>query len=316
MTGIVNRIVSHPDYKAAFTRISTIHKDYPHCGRPENLRLYGPSGAGKTTLLKYYHSLFPPIIEEDRTRLRVLYVVVPSMPTAKQVVSELLRALGLSQIPKGNLASQIDQFLKLAKEAGVELLLVDEVQHFIDRGTLKTQTAVADILKVVIEQLNISVVFAGAPRMEMLFSINMQLRRRFYSSITLRPFDIEASFDWLRGFTLELAKDFPELDREWLSSSDTSRRIFFATDGMPGNIADLLRTTERLQKNDVRLGLPTMSIAFRSTFFPEATNSSDPFSQFFRFERLTRPGEPFAPSLLDGDNHSGRFLDCGKEVQS
>ncbi len=309
MTDITNRVVAHPSYSIAHQRIKAAHNSGKEGRRAENLKIVGASGTGKTTVLRDYQAAYPPRLAGDRTVIPVAYVVIPSQPTPKQCISQLLEALHLPAAPRGTLTSQIDQFVKLAKVCGLELILFDEIQHFVDRGSARSLSATADMLKVLIERVEVPAVFAGAPRAELLFASNMQLRRRFYQTVTLSPFDIFGDFPTLMGFVYSLMEgEFSDADRTYMASKDIAERLFYATDGMAGNIADFLRALARVTQEGQKLNRAVLSKVFREAFYPGALPNSDPFHDKFRFERLTKPGEPFEPSQLDGDNHFGRYM--------
>jgi Bacterial TniB protein len=286
MTTIANRLVRHDPL-----------------ARPENLRLFGPSGTGKSTLLKTYRDAYPPFVGEDRTIIPVLYVIVPPVPSMKSMLTAFLDGLGVRNPASGTAIQQTQRVLTLTKECRVELILVDEGQHLIDRGRERTQTTVADALKVVFDSVEIPAVLAGAPRMERLFTINSQLRRRFAGSYTLRPFNCEDLFAPFRGFIHSISADFQKQNRAWLASPEVARLLFFASDGIAGNVVDILRFVAGADAAGRSLALIDLSTAFRHAVWEFPAQSADPFGRSFRMTRLTQPGEPFEPSLLDGDNH-------------
>lgn len=303
MINISNKIVFHPECDRALSTIARMHESANAGGVPETLRLLGASGVGKSSLLRLYRDRHPRRVDEQGTVLPVVYVSVSSQPTPKQFATQFLAALDMPGIHYVGLAPYTDQIRTLVREMKSELALIDESQHFVDRGREKTRTAMADFLKEVTEAIEIPVVMAGAPRMELLFSENSQLRRRFYATERLRPFSLHRP-EVLRGFVYELAADFDGRDRNWFVDEAVTRRMFFASDGIPANIVALLRTAYRLrQASGAPLNLATMSDAFRLAVWATPGRRKDPFGEKFIFERLRRPNEPFAPNRLDGDNH-------------
>lgn len=193
----------------------------------------------------------------------------------------------------------------------MELLILDEVQHFLDRGKLKTHTANADSLKSLIDAIECPVILAGAPRCKELFRLNTQLRGRFKSNEALVPFSI---------FSDESKSSYKKLMKAMLRNSVFSnidffddemklKRFFYATDGVLRNIADLICLADELaqQEKVVTLSLRLLQLAFQSWIcvdlkFKKNVNPN-PFDSEFSERRLTLPGELYEPSDFDGDNH-------------
>lgn len=304
-------IIQHPQYKDGFDLIKSCHEAFKKGRKPKNLRIVGVSGVGKTTLLEAYRDLHSPSMIEDRSIITVLYVALPSKPIESAICSEILYALGDPFPYVGKGTEMRHRIIELFKKCRVELLILDEIQHFLDRGKLKTHTAHADSLKVLMDALDCSVILAGAPRSIELFKINTQLRGRFKKITAFLPFST---------FTENSTLSFKKLMRAMLGNSvfentnffdddESLQRFFYATDGVLRNISDLIVIAEDIaekEKSQV-LSMRILHASFRSWIgvmsrFSKGVNPN-PFSEKFEKRRLTLPGELYEPSDLDGDNH-------------
>jgi len=298
-------IMRHPQYQAAWERIERCHKSIARTGAPQNLRLIGVSGVGKSTILSAYREAYPPVFHAEYTEVPVVYIDVPAMPHSKQLAINLVKGLGCTDL-HGTAPQLWDRFIALAKKCGVTLLLIDEVQHFVDRGRLSTYSATADLLKQRLSELKVPTVMAGAPRSRLLFEANNQLRSRFKPSVAFYPFRINSveEFNRFRTVISTITQDFDDSSRRFLISDDLVTRFFFATDGIFRNLSDLIDGIRFSRNAGDPCNLELLAIAFRETIFASADSTTNPFSLKFVMRRLMEVGEPYMPSPMDGDNHA------------
>lgn len=298
-------IIEYPIYRKSWERIREVHTLLVDQGVKKCLPIYGVSGVGKTSLLLAYRAAYEKYDVPGGTIVPALYATLPSKPTSAGLIASLLKGIGDPAYDQGPLKQCKKRLHKLIKDCRVEIILLDEVQHLLDRGRLKTHTAIADLIKEIIDESNAAFILAGAPRSRTLFQVNTQLRGRASGSIFLRPFDIEDT---------ESARHFVEIlnhfvgamqikNPDFLLDLDLLRRLFCATDGVLRNISKLLGCAQRLLDKDRILTMPILQRAFRDEIWSASEEPSNPFSKGFQFRRLTQPGEPFEASELDGDNH-------------
>jgi hypothetical protein len=298
-------VIQYPQYDQGWQRIARCHHSIARCGRPENLRITGVSGVGKSLLLQSYRDAHPPIHHKEYTEVPVVYAEVPAMPSSKQLAINLLEGLGCSDV-SGTANVLWDRFIRLARTCGVQLVIMDEIQHFVDRGKVSTYSAAADLLKQRLSQLNVPVIMAGAPRSKLLFEANNQLRGRFKASIALYPFRIDTMDEHrcFRTVIATVAQDFDQASLRFLIGDSMAERIFYATDGIFRNLTDLVDGIRLVHPKDSQCQLDHVSQAFKEVIFFSADPGSNPFHPNFEMRRLTGPGEPYMPSPMDGDNHA------------
>jgi hypothetical protein len=128
------------------------------------LILSGPPTTGKTTALQQIGRSFH-LAEHRRhsgshgTRLPVVFLSVPPAATAKMLVSEFARFLGLPITPRMNQAQITDAVCHLLGDLATRLVLVDDV-HLLDTRT-RAGAETSDQMKHLSERLAATFVYAG-----------------------------------------------------------------------------------------------------------------------------------------------------------
>jgi len=297
---MISFYVETTSFSAAWARLRRCHQSIRKKNR-RYLRLLGVSGVGKSFLAKKYKEAHPNYIAGDATVVPIVHFSIPSSPSKKQMYQAFLRGLGVTSTA-GSAEELRERAERLCRACKVELILIDEIHHFIDRGSARTYATAADALKELIESINLPVVLIGAPRAEIIFLHNSQLRSRVTSTFWLLPFK-STDISQLMGFVYALTSDLPESTRQWIASQDVATRIFFATDGIHRNIVRLIAEFEEEIANGEKDNMATLSKVFREHFWPNPSPKCNPFRKDFEPRRLSMTGEPYEPSPLDGDNH-------------
>ncbi len=304
-------IVRHHEYNNIVNIISDCHNSFLTDRKPQTLRLEGVSGVGKSTLLKAYRDRHPRYDTDEKTIVPVLYVCLPSKPSESAIYSSMLNCLGDPFASTGRPTDLRMRLIKLINGCEVQILIIDEIHHLLDRGKLKTHTAHADALKMLIEDIERPVILSGAPRSSELFRINTQLRGRFKPVETLSPFSIfnDAKTNDFKKLVRALMRGSGFSNILFFENADHLRRLFYATDGVLRNIADTLAQAYEISS---RQSSTEISMHCLHEVFQRWTNhrtkgtrkiNPNPFEQNFSPRRLTLPGELYEPSELDGDNH-------------
>jgi len=110
---------------------------YRSLGQTRNFLLGGESGMGKTTYLDWliFHHL--PTVEPERNRVPIIGVEAPvSQNTAKPLLWRMLLECGQTYVRGDNEEVLLMKLVLYFQKCGVELLVIDEVQH-IQRPELK-----------------------------------------------------------------------------------------------------------------------------------------------------------------------------------
>ncbi|MDH6545912.1 hypothetical protein M2161_000004 [Streptomyces sp. SAI-133] len=132
-----------------------------------SLIVTGPAAAGKTTALlsvgrachlahtRKTHT--PP--GQAHATAPVAYVLVPPGATAKTLITEFARYLGIPVTTRMTQTQITDAVCHTYTQAGVQLVLIDEIHRLNPRTTTGAQTA--DLLKDLTERLGATFVYAG-----------------------------------------------------------------------------------------------------------------------------------------------------------
>jgi hypothetical protein len=291
------KIVPHAHYMLALRRIRELHQQSGQRIPPEHMRILGESGAGKTTLLKDYAAGYPRYDEADRTVVPVLYCEAPSNPTQDRFARAMLLALGSPFWNKGREADKTEQLIALIRACKVAIILLDEMQHLVDRGRRRTHEKVTDWIKQLVDACAVPCVIAGLPRLDVLNEVNDQFGRRFASTVWLHTFEVA-----LRPDQLELMAIFEALLQSEGSASVTvmneprfGERLILATNGTVGYLTALTRRAADLSaSHSNRIDYGVLATAFEQSIYCGAPPDRNPFSPSFTFSALSRRGEPFA----------------------
>jgi type II secretory pathway predicted ATPase ExeA len=193
---MVEKLYIHfPRNQGALNAIGNCHSHAKLSKESEGILIQGDTGAGKTTVVKLYMQDYPRSVTEEVTIVPVLYATVPVPATCKSLVTALLTAIGDPAAERGSQISQTLRLKRYMEACKVELLILDEFQHFQDRDSLKVLKTVSDWLKVLMDETGVPIVLAGLPYSHTILDAenNEQLRRRFALRIELESFCFNTS---------------------------------------------------------------------------------------------------------------------------
>ncbi len=277
-----NLYISYPRFKDILSAIEYCHH-FSYCkDEPECMFLAGQSGVGKTTIYKTYANLYPRQINPEGTTVPILAVTIPAPATVKTVVSKMLWELGDPAYDKGSIGNQTIRLIGLLSDCAVELIILDEFQHFIDRDSDKVLRTVSDWLKTLILETNLPIILIGLPESEQVLKLESQsqLSRRFANRCYLHPFSWqEDEGKEFRTFLNLLSSKIPLVETFNLSDEYTARRIYYASDGIVAYVMKLIRygTYLALQQNQEKLDLSLLSVAFEKYVQADKPGKVNPF---------------------------------------
>lgn len=198
MTTVGNRIrarletltIAHPAYSECQSALMETVTDTLEGREPSIEFLLGPSRCGKTELLRSIESRFPRKRENGTLIVPVLYVSVRSCATLKALPLSIMRALEAPAVRHresfDELCERMYRQLRLSK---VIVILLDEASHLVEEGKRAPCVTTADFFKEVFSIAgNISLVFAGIPRLRELLEASPQLRYRSRAPLELMPY--------------------------------------------------------------------------------------------------------------------------------
>jgi type II secretory pathway predicted ATPase ExeA len=263
----------------------------------QNFMLLGRAGTGKSTIKKVLIDRNPPITEDCISKVPILAVDTPSAPTITSLASSMLFELGDPAYSRGTNKEKEERIEKFFRTAEVQLLIIDEIQHFVDRGRERSHTNVADWLKTLLDRTRIPTVLMGLERSEHLLRVNDQLRRRFSHRLELKPFGCKEQAE-LQVFAAVIIELFETLEVKTcvdFLDPETLQRIHFATDGIIDAMVRLFvgamdvywsQSLKKITQN-------TLEQAFEQSIWSLGKRSLNPFNKKFNWKPLNEPGMPF-----------------------
>lgn len=288
--------IEHPKFTAVIREIARIHQRGRAAGVAEGLLLVAQTGSGKTTALEYYRARFPRSVEAGVTKIPVLFVETPESPSVKDLAEAILHALGDPAASKGTAAAKTQRIVMFFRECGVQLLLIDEFQHFFDGSRVTESRRVSDWLKSLINKVGVPVVLAGLPRAIQVVNINPQLRRRFATPYYMEPFSFATAPDRLefRGVLKSIQARLPNGSVD-LSGADMARRFYFASHGLFDYVVKIIDDAASRGGTGPggMLSMADYARAFKAVVWSAAPDQLNPFIETAKLRLLTQPLEPF-----------------------
>lgn len=289
-------IIHYSGFDRIVSELARVHRRGVVAGAAESMQILGQTGCGKSTLLKWYCKQFPPYEVEGEKVVPVLYVETPEAPTVKSLAAEVLRAMGDSFHNKGSADEKTERIIHLCRELKVELILLDEIQHFIDSGKKAELARLTDWLKRLINALERPVVLAGLPKSLLVTRSNPQLRRRFSAPLQLEPlgYETKAQQAEFRGVLQAFWKSMPAGSID-ISQHETAQRMYYATAGLMDYIVKIL--DDAVSRGGSGSGgvvtIFDLAKSFRRAVWGGAPEGLNPFLSEATLRFLNRPGEPF-----------------------
>ena len=280
---IANQIyVSYPRFKEILSAIEYCHhfsccKDEPEC-----MFLSGQTGVGKSTIYRTYANKYSRRVTKEGTIVPILAITIPAPVTVKTVVTKMLWELGDPAYEKGTIGNQTIRLISLIKDCGVELIILDEFQHFIDRDSSKILKTVSDWLKTLILDTNLPIILIGLPEAEQVLQLksHSQLSRRFANRYYLSPFDWQSDKGLeFRTFLHLLESSLPLSEASNLASSEMALRFYYASDGIIAYVMKLIRygTYLALKQGQEKLDLNILGAAFEQYVSADKPDKVNPF---------------------------------------
>jgi hypothetical protein len=281
-------LIRYPRFNTLLSHIELCRTMSQTASEPQCMILEGVPGAGKSTLVKSYVAANPPGDRPQGRQVPVVYVETPSPATVKGLAAKLLEGLGDPAAHHGALWAMNSRLGHFMRTCAVQMVILDDFHHLIDTETDHVLSKVSDWLKVLIKETNVPFMVVGVPgTIRRILDTNAQLSRLFAIRETLPPLQWDSHTpETTEEFTLFMAFvermigiPLPtELDR-----ADLLVRIHYATDGVVGNIMNLLRYAIALAPTPEPPALTLKLLAEAFTMrLAEHTRKKNPFAATVR----------------------------------
>lgn len=302
-----------------YPRFNELHADIRLCqelskmaGEPQCMALEGRPGIGKSTLVKTYTQVLARYQTIHGTKIPVFYMETPSPVTVKGMAARMLETLGDPAAHKGTLWSMNSRLIHFINACEVQLVILDDFHHLIDKETNRILETVSDWLKVLIKETNIPFLVVGVEgKVEQILRANEQLSRLFAVRERLEPFPwdpsdaatIQAFSTFMRyvetGVGLSLSDELPR--------QDLLSRLHYTTEGVVGHVMNLIRCAALLahQEKAETLKLSLLSKAFTKRLYQHMPQKVDPFILTDKEKFVPLP-TPASDELNSTNNRSNR----------
>ncbi len=176
----------------------------------------------------------------------VVTATIPSPATIKSLAMVLLAALGDPRATSGTVGSMTYRLTHYFRDCQVELLILDELQHFRDRDSRRVLENASNWLKTLIKETGVACVLVGLQgEAEEVVGLNPQLARLFGAPHVLLPFVWdERRPETVREFVSFLAlveRALPLAERPALAEMGMARRLHGASGGVMAYLMELVR---------------------------------------------------------------------------
>jgi len=299
-------LVPHTAFMRATAKVEQCIKSVDGKNEPICLALIGESRTGKSRVQEYIEAAYPIVRLDDGLSVPVFRVSTPSMPTVMGLVEIMLEAMGDPKFDKGTERVKTIRLRKLLRNARTKMVVLDEFQHFYDKGSHKIWHYVADWLKILVDQAKVALLVGGLPSCKTVIDQNEQLTGRFLAPVMMPRFDWRN--DNSRGEFISILSAFQEVlakhfDIPCLDEEEMSFRCYCATGGLIGYLAKFLR---QAVWNAIDAGSPVISLEDLAQAHGEAVwaqeRTSDMPSPFDRSFAVTPTEELLAQVRRIGES--------------
>jgi len=243
---VESTLVPHHAFEEATRRIEQCFTYSANASEPICIALVGESRTGKSRALEECEERHSSNRDVEGLNIPILRVKTPSKPTVKGLAELMLRAMRDPLFDRGTENAKTSRLQTLMQECGTRMVMIDEFQHFVDKGSHQVMHHVADWLKILVDDSSVALVVAGLPTCQAVLEQNEQLAGRFLSPIFMPRFDWqhdeqrEEYIAILGAFHESLSGhfDLPALDGE-----EMAFRCYCGTGGLIGYLSKFLRQT-------------------------------------------------------------------------
>ncbi len=237
--------VAYPRWQGIVEEIGRCQEWASVAAEPPCLLLVGPTGAGKSTLVGTYAQEHPAVLTEEGVTYPVVRATIPSPATIKALAMVLLAALGDPRAMSGTVGSMTYRLAHYFRDCQVELLILDEVQHFRNRDNRRVLENASNWLKTLIKETGVACVLVGLQgEAEEVVRLNPQLARLFGAPHALLPFAWEERQPEVRrefvAFLALVEAALPLAERPDLAGTGMARRLHAASGGVMAHLMELL----------------------------------------------------------------------------
>jgi len=230
------RWIGYPRAKQLLNKLDDL-LTHPKTHRMPNLLIVGNTNAGKTMLANRFVQLHPADDDPqgDAVIVPVLAIQAPPGPDEGRFYNAILEALFAPYNPRERVAQKQIQVLRILKQIGLRMLIIDEV-HNVLTGPVTKQRQFLNVLKYLGNDLQIPLVGLGTPEALRAVQADPQLANRFEPA-ALPPWQLNQEFQMLLA---SFERTLPLREPSRLAEEQMARHLFALSEGSLGELSVLL----------------------------------------------------------------------------
>lgn len=233
--------ITTPDVSLILNNIERCRKLSTFDAEPSCMMVYGSHGVGKTSIIKKYLKANERNSYPDGDTVPVLYIELPEnaqpVDVARELLIELNDPLALHESDLIVLTKRLVDLVPLLK---IELIILDEFQHLVEKSSNRILSRVGDWVKILINKTRCPVVLFGMPYSQVILAANSQLRSRFSIRFDLRPFSYLNRYNVYRKFLSRLDEALPFERLSGLAEKSTAKKIYAFSEGNMRSLRNLV----------------------------------------------------------------------------
>lgn len=273
--------VHYPLFSAILSDMGRCLEESVDLAEPLCMIITGDTGVGKSTLIKAIHGRHPPSKQEEGVSIPILIASVPLPATIGGLYTALLTALGAPFPDRGKIEYKRLRLVELLARCHVRMIILDEFQHLVERGTRQRIEAVADAIKSLINQTTLPFILVGMPAACTVLEYSPQLAGRFPLSAEIPAFnwlEQPASFErLLKCFEQALPFEKPS----GFCDETIPARFYLATGGNFRSFTTLVRDASRaaLMQGCARIEREHLILSFDTLLAVNRRLRANPFQE-------------------------------------
>lgn len=242
--------------------------------------LLGPPRAGKSLILQLLLEDFPLRTQDGHRVIPVIRVPTPVRPTKKAMAEAIVEALDSRKYGRQSADQMTSRARFLLTVAQTRVIIFDEIQHVVERHSSKSWYEVADWLKTLSDELNLTLVLVGLPSAREIITVNHQLRDRADPAHILYPYNWNRKPDIAEFCRCLLSVGEILVQQGWrvpnLSDLGLVRRFYASSLGRYGMVVKLLDTARHIAQSSQVITADTLYHAHRLSIGTDA-EGANPF---------------------------------------
>lgn len=247
------------------------------------LRVIQPSGTGKSESAKQIKAFVESQPGRDPTKQPVLHVSLDTTGTPRSAVASCLEELGDEYTTDGNEGLLLKRLRMALKKEGVELLIIDELNHCSGKTLGKD---VSNTFKNMLTKGWAPIAFMGTSDADRLFKTNRELRNRCSPQLSLTPLDPEGSDlnEWvafLKGMDEQIVARDLLPSRSDLAAVDVAEALCIACGGVIGEVCLVIEDAlcAVLNRGDTTIAISDLHRAVEVRYVLEGDLDANPFDE-------------------------------------